>query len=45
MQHVALQPAANPQARQYYRDTVESPVHITRIRPHVESDVLSQLQE
>ena len=43
MTSVILQPAAGPDAQQHYRDTMESPVALSRIQPHVSASVMADL--
>ena len=45
MTSVVLQPAGSRDAQRHYRDTVESPIALSRIQPHISSSVLEMLRE
>jgi hypothetical protein len=45
MTSVVLQPAGSRDAQRHYKDTIESPIVLSRIRPHISSSVLETLRE
>ena len=45
MTRVVLQPAGSRDAQRHYRDTIESPIALSRIQPHISSSVLETLRE
>jgi hypothetical protein len=42
---IILQPAGGPSARQHYVDTIEQPVPLARMRPHLDPADLDHLEQ